>query len=152
MKHVVVRQEQSGFWLDPTAYLTVLPEIGEVLPPGARAFALDSGHYDFASPQCVKDLKLAAVERFGDATATVRFTANQWKHDCGLRLTYRDVVVLSLEPNIPLIPGTEDGLLGSHGSVLLDELLPGDAGFTHEVLLSKGVLRVTAGDVLAAWV
>lgn len=118
--------------------------IGEDLPPGARAFAASPGHYDFYSTECIKDLRLASMEPGSDGTVTVRFSPNRWKHERGLALIYRDVTNLALDP------ATES--IGSHGSVLLDELLPSRAGFEHEVALTKGVLRVAAGDVDAEWV
>lgn len=140
----MVRSEPTGYWLDPRPYLAVLPSIGDDLPPGARAFAESPGHYDFSSPECIKDLRLSSVERGSDATATVRFAANERKHERGLALTYRNVITLTLSP--------EAETISSLGSVLLDELLPRRAGFEHEVALTEGVLRVEAGDLHAEWV
>ncbi len=144
MRYVVIRSEPTGNWLDPRPYLAIMHSIGEDLPPGARAFAASPGHYDFYSTECIKDLHLASVERGSAGSVTVRFSANRWQHERGLELIYRDIKDLTLDPAAESI--------GSHGSVLLDELLPSRAGFEHEVALTKGVLRVTAGDVDAEWV
>ena len=38
--------------LDPTPYLQQLTRLGTSLPPGARAFATDPGHYDFYGRDC----------------------------------------------------------------------------------------------------
>lgn len=140
----MVRREAEGYWLDPRPYIDVVHQISGDMPPGARAFMESPGHYDFYSAECVKDLVLSSVEQDADATVTVRFAANPWKHERDLVLTYRNVVALKLEP--------EDESVDSRGSVLLDELLPLHAGIEHEVALTAGLLRVTAQDVVAEWV
>lgn len=56
MKHVRVEATGTGNFLDPDAYLGLLPTLVGALPPGARAFAADPDHYDFFSRRCVKDL------------------------------------------------------------------------------------------------
>lgn len=35
---------------------------------------------------------------------------------------------------------------------MLDEPLPADAGFTHELVLTSGVLKITARDLTAEWI
>ncbi|MCX5315771.1 MULTISPECIES: hypothetical protein [unclassified Streptomyces] len=49
--------------LDP--YLEYLSSTSGDLPPGARAFATDSNHYDFHSRRCVNDLTLQAIRGVG---------------------------------------------------------------------------------------
>lgn len=51
-----------GFSVDARAYLTELPRLRGVLPPGAWAFASEPGHYDIpGAVSCVKDLELAGI-------------------------------------------------------------------------------------------
>ncbi|MDT0185698.1 hypothetical protein Q9S36_36480, partial [Microbacterium sp. ARD31] len=141
----VIRSEPAGYWLDPRPYLAVLLSICEELPPGTRAFAESPGHYDFSSTECIKDLHLFVCGAGGpDFAVTVRFAANEWKHERGLALTYRNVITLTLDP--------ETESVGLHGSVPLGELLPSRSGFEHEVALTEGVLRVAAEDLDAEWV
>lgn len=98
MRFVKVRSE-SEVWpsnvLDPAPYLDVLPELLPQLPPGARAYASDPGHYDFASLRCVKDLRIESmVLREAGRTQVsieIEFKANEFKHDASLLIRYVDV-------------------------------------------------------------
>lgn len=138
MEHVVVRREAQGYWLDPTAYTTLLPSIRDQLPPGARSFAEAPGHYDFDSTQCVKDLRFESLSIGRDGSAAVSFAPYQWKHDVGLTLEYKSVHDVTLEQQTEHTESPE----GRFGAVLLDELLPSHFGFVHEVVLTNSVLRV----------
>ncbi|WP_260476530.1 hypothetical protein [Streptomyces sp. WAC 06783] len=53
-----------------------MPSISGDLPPGARAFATDTDHYDFRSRRCVKDLTLRAVRGAGGKEMEVEFQHN----------------------------------------------------------------------------
>jgi hypothetical protein len=97
MEHVVVRREAQGYWLDPTAYTTLLPSIRDQLPSDARSFAEAPGHDDFYSTQCVKDLRFESLSIGRDGSAAVSFAPNQWKHDVGLTLAYKRVDYVTLE-------------------------------------------------------
>lgn len=146
MKYVVVERQPTGYWLDPEPYLAVLPEIAPQLPPGARAFAEAPAHYNFFHTECVKDLWLKAIDWQPRTSATLSFTANQWKHDHDLTLTYSGVVDLRFD-------GEEQvGTDARFGSLLLDELLPADDGFDHELVLTCGTLYISATDMSAEWV
>ena len=59
MKFVTVEQLESGYFLDPRPYLAQLDQLRDLLPPGARSFADEPGHYDFSSTKCIKDLALS---------------------------------------------------------------------------------------------
>ncbi|MFE3175260.1 hypothetical protein ACFXPA_27100 [Amycolatopsis sp. NPDC059090] len=63
MKHVRVEATGTGNYLDPRAYLGLLPGLSAELPPGARAFAADPDHYNFHGARCVKDLVLDTMQR-----------------------------------------------------------------------------------------
>ncbi|WP_199510609.1 hypothetical protein [Nucisporomicrobium flavum] len=140
--------------LDPQPYLDKLPELEAGLPEGARSFATDVDHYDFASARCVKDLRFAGISLgeagHGRLTAELRFAPNTFKHHAGLVLTYDDVVGLDLDagpaggpriwPDTPRL-----------GDVQLDEVMPHVHGCTHEIKLTGGSILVTAGDLHAEW-
>jgi hypothetical protein len=149
MKYVVVRRTQDGYWLDPTAYLAALPSFAEQLPPGARAFAEDAGHYNIGDgSRCVKDLWFASLtvgppggtESVTIQSATIRFDPNAFKHDVGLTLVYSGANALSVS-------------VGTYGkAVMLDELLPTEHGFSHEITLtSDASITVAAADLDARW-
>ncbi|MEU2924423.1 hypothetical protein ABZ636_05055 [Streptomyces sp. NPDC007251] len=94
MKYVTAVWDDGGFHLDPRAYLAELPRLCAELPPGARAFATDPGHYDIAgATRCVKDLELAGVHLATDKSGglVLDFAPNKFKHDSGLRIRYSGV-------------------------------------------------------------
>lgn len=144
MKHVIVTNDGRGNWCDPRAYLSILPEIAESLPRGARAYAQDPGHYDFYGSRCVKDLRFTSLEVDDETgTAVLRLAPNELKHDVGLALTY--IGVTSLSFNRPLIRDWA-------GTITLDEVLPVQEGVSHEILFTGGTLVViVAADLEARW-
>lgn len=90
MRHVTV-EDESGRFLDPTAYLDLLPSFADSLPPGARAFATDPGHYDFFGKRCVKDLKPDTVlrgETAGEPWLRLVLRHSCWKHEEDLTIRY----------------------------------------------------------------
>lgn len=147
MEHVVVRwdPQPGGYWLDPRPYLDVLPQVAGALPPAARAYAEDPGHYDFNSGQCVKDLRFRSLT-VDDANTrvVVDFAPNPSKHPDGLALVYTGVGSLSVEHR-----GTDD--IGWMGSLLLDEVLPTEGGVSHEMALTSGTIKIVASEVEARW-
>ncbi|MEW2156362.1 hypothetical protein AB0950_13850 [Streptomyces sp. NPDC007189] len=94
MKYVTAVWDDGGFHLGPRAYLAELPRLCAELPPGARTFATDPGHYDIAgATRCVKDLELAGVHLATDKSGglVLDFAPNKFKHDSGLRIRYSGV-------------------------------------------------------------
>jgi hypothetical protein len=145
MRYVIVEERRDGYWLDPRPYLEALPTLGDDLPQGARAFACERAHYDFASDACVKDLwfrSLALDDAAGAASLTL--AANESKHAVGLRVDYAGVQSLAVDR-------VRDPGVGWLGSVLLDELLPDGQGVVHEIALTGGTLRIVAADAAAFW-
>ncbi|MFF8485267.1 hypothetical protein [Streptomyces antibioticus] len=130
--------------LDPGPYLAVLPGLAERLPPGARAFATDPGHYAFGGRRCVKDLRPGEVRRTGDETVEIRFGHNCWKHDEDLVVRYRGVVRFQAD-----VLGA--CALDDLGDVVLDEILPHPHGCTHEIACRPGSLVVVCQDLEAEW-
>lgn len=142
--------------LDPTAYLDVLPELLPQLPLGARAYVSEPGHYDFASPRCVKDLKIGSIvlREAGNAqiSVEVEFEANEFKHDAFLLIQYVDVIrwnvaIDSLGEGVRIWPESR-----RLGDVQLDEVLPAPDGCSHEVRMTGGTMLVTCRDLHAEWV
>jgi hypothetical protein len=91
MKHVKVEATGTGNFLDPDAYLGLLPTLVDALPPGARAFAADSDHYNFFSRRCVKDLvpdTLLCGTTAGEDWLQLGFRHNCWKHEEDLSIRY----------------------------------------------------------------
>ncbi|MBE8471449.1 hypothetical protein [Streptomyces justiciae] len=131
--------------IDPRAYLGRLPELAESLPPGARAFATDPGHYDFSGKRCVKDLKPLQVRRTGDGEIEIRFGHNCWKHDEDLLVRYMGVSRFQVD----VLDVCDVAALGD---VILDEVLPYEGGCTHEVACRPGTLVVACRDLVAEWV
>ncbi|MFD0742031.1 hypothetical protein ACFQ1L_09230 [Phytohabitans flavus] len=145
----------KGYSLDPELYLSELPAIQSDLPEGARRFALDEDHYNFYGSRCIKDLKLAEAwltDRNDSVCLEIRFAPNQFKHDQGLAIRYADVVEFSTsitaEPRKSNVRPDTRRL----GDVQLDEILPHEKGFSHEVQMTGGSLWIVAGDLSYEWV
>lgn len=129
MKHVRVEATGTGNYLDPRAYLGLLPALSAELPPGARAFAADPDHYDFSGQRCVEDwLQLG-------------FRHNCWKHEEDLSIRY--VGLSTRNPD----PADWTGF----GPVTLDEILPHEHGCSHEIGFLGGSLTVVSRDLTATW-
>ncbi|KUJ37291.1 hypothetical protein ACZ90_70275 [Streptomyces albus subsp. albus] len=148
MKFVEVEwdPEFSGYRIDPTAYTEALPGLLESLPPGARGFASEPGHYSFSSLRCVKDLRLAEISapaNKGDALS-IRFSPNEWKHEEGLLIRYFGVTRFQLD-----FKREADWM--SDEAVLMDEVLPRDGGCSHEIELSDSRIYVECEDMTAIW-
>ncbi|MBA2948990.1 hypothetical protein [Streptomyces himalayensis] len=139
--------EWRGYWTDPSGYVAKLPKLADDLPKGARAFALDSDHYDFGSPRCIKDLKLigASLAAGGGADFEIRFGPNKWKHECGLVIKYAQVSELYLAVN------GSGSSVDDLGSVLLDEILPARRGCSQEIVFTGGVISISCADLNAGW-
>ncbi|WP_225804915.1 hypothetical protein [Streptomyces sp. NK15101] len=130
--------------LDPARYLRHLPSISGDLPPGARAFATDPGHYDFRSRRCVKDLTLRTVRGAGGEEMEVEFQHSCWKHDQDLLIRYVGVSGFVIDP-------VEEGRETDLGAVILDEILPHGDGCSHEIACWDGTLTIVCRDFQAAW-
>jgi hypothetical protein len=148
MKYVTAVWDDGGFFVDPGAYLAELPRLRADLPPGARSFATDPGHYDIAgATRCVKDLELAGVHLATDKSGglVLDFAPNKFKHDSGLRITYSGVTHFSVDYEHSI-----DWMLVD--TVLLDEILPDeDGGCTHEIALTDASILVRCRDLEAVW-
>ena len=141
--------------LDPDPYLRELPGLLGQLPPGARAFATDSDHYDFSSLRSVKDLKIDSlvIRETGSAQigVEVSFAPNQFKHSAGLVIRYEGVVAIAVDVD-PIGEGSRIWPDTRRlGDLQLDEILPADGGCTHEVKMTGGTLLVTCRDLVAKW-
>ncbi|MEY9992763.1 hypothetical protein ABIE67_004795 [Streptomyces sp. V4I8] len=135
--------------IDPAAYLARLSELAEQLPPGARAFATDPGHYDFSGRRCVKDLTPHEVRRAYDVIE-LRLRHNCWKHDEDLVVRYRGVS--HFQAGAVDVMAAGDGGVSALGEVILDEVLPHAHGCTHEIACRPGTLVVVCRDFVASWV
>lgn len=148
MKYVTAVWDDGGFSVDPGAYLAELPRLRADLPPGARSFATDPGHYDIAgATRCVKDLELAGVHLPTDKSGSLvlDFAPNKFKHDSGLRISYSGVTHFSVDYEHSI-----DWMLVD--AVLLDEILPDDdGGCTHEIALTDASILVRCQDLEAVW-
>ncbi|WP_198284931.1 hypothetical protein [Saccharomonospora cyanea] len=137
----------TGNFLDPAAYLALLPTLAGALPSGARAFATDPDHYDFFGRRCVKDLEPATLQRGeadGESWLRLGFRHNCWKHEEDLSIRYVGVSSLSLDP-----VDTSDWT--SFRAVTLDEILPHEHGCSHEIGFLGGSLTVVGRDLTATW-
>ncbi|GAA2411007.1 hypothetical protein GCM10010420_44820 [Streptomyces glaucosporus] len=150
MKYVVVSwdAECRGFWTDPRDYVHALDLLRGDLPEGAREFATDPSHYDFYSERCVKDLRLSKMELPGTTPGDLRivFSPNPWKHAAGLVIEYSGVRRVDISEG--RCPWDQDE---GYGTVLLDEILPSEAGCSHEIALSVSTLRIECADLVAGW-
>ncbi|MFE1308305.1 hypothetical protein [Streptomyces sp. NPDC058755] len=147
MRYVELTDGEDGYpgFIDPRPYLDRLPALAAELPPGARAFATDPGHYDFGGKRCVKDLRPERVRRSGDGDVEIRFRHNCFKHDEDLLVRYRGVSRFQSD-----VLGVCDP--ASLGDVILDEILPHPGGCTHELACRPGTLVVACRDLEAEWV
>ncbi|MFJ6085596.1 hypothetical protein ACIQI8_29825 [Streptomyces sp. NPDC092369] len=147
MKYVDLdgREGEASGVVDPRPYLARLPALADQLPPGARAFATDPGHYDLASRRCVKDLKPRAVRRTGDDEIEIRFGHDCGQHEEDLLVRYAGVSRFQVD-----VLGFCD--VSALGDVILDELLPHPEGCTHEIACRPGTLVVACRDLAAEWV
>jgi len=75
----------------------------------------------------------------------VVFAASPWKHREGLILDYSGVWSLDYD----LAAAREDYY--GNPAMMLDELLPLDEGFSHEMALGTGNLTVVARDLAFSW-
>lgn len=130
--------------LDPSRYLEQLPSICGDLPPGARAFATDTDHYDFRSSRCVKDLTLRAVRGADGEEMEVEFQHNCWKHSHDLLIRYAGVSSFIIDP-------VEEDQGTDLGAVMLDEILPYRGGCSHEIACWGGTLTIVCRDLQAIW-
>ncbi|MGW5633667.1 hypothetical protein [Streptomyces sp. NPDC003832] len=130
--------------IDPQPYLERLPGLAERLPPGARAFATDPGHYAFTGSRCVKDLRPLWARRTGEGEVELRFGHNCFKHEEDLVVRYRGVSRFQAD-----FLDTCD--VSGLGEVILDELLPHPDGCSHEVACRPGTLFVVCRDLSARW-
>jgi hypothetical protein len=134
--------------LDPGEYLSLLPRFSSDLPPGARSFAEDPGHYDFYGRWCVKDLTVREIT-YGDngdeITFEIRFAPNPLKHDGPLTIRYSDVA------NAQIDVGKKPPVGERLGSVALDEILPHRHGCSHEIAFHAGTITIVCGDLRAMW-
>lgn len=91
-----------------------------------------------------KNLDFAS--RSGSLVASLLLEPNEWKHDEGLLLEYREVVAVELvvaeEP--PLGGNRLDGMR-------VDEVTPDPRGFRHEMLFNRGSLVIVASELEATW-
>ena len=149
MKYVDVQwsgdEYQGGHAFDAMDYLAALPALLEQLPAGARGFVSDPDHFDFYAVRCVKDLQLQRMEHKG-TELELYFSGNPWKHDEDLSLQYRGVTLVDYDHSVTR------GVYERRPSVLLDEILPTDGGFSHEFALGSGDLTVVACDMRHLWV
>ncbi|MEU3919938.1 hypothetical protein [Streptomyces sp. NPDC029004] len=149
MKYAVVEQQGRGiFWHDPSPYVSKLPELLSALPPGARAFASHPEHYDFSAPRCIKDLRPQALPVAADSLGQyeIRFARSGCEEDV-LTIRYSGVKSVQI--------AADDGEsieLSDFNSVRLDEVLPDEAGCSHELRLTTATVRVVCADLRAEWV
>ena len=142
MELVVVEWQDGALMHDPSPYLDKLPELGPRLPAGARAFASDPEHYDFAGPRCVKDLEFGGLSLGGGPLALeLRLEANPWKHSERLVIRYAGVAGVRVggDPKVGL------------SSLRLDEILPHEHGCSHELMFLTGTVQVICADLQARW-
>ncbi|MEU6589404.1 hypothetical protein ABZ923_09245 [Streptomyces sp. NPDC046881] len=148
MRFVEAYWHDSGFFLDPSAYLAELPRLRGQLPPGAWAFVSEPGHYDIPrADRCVKDLELAGVHPATDKSGglVLEFAPNRFKHESGLRISYSGVRRFSIEYHHAIDWMRVD-------TVLLDEILPDeDGGCVHEIALTDASITVHCQDLEAVW-
>jgi len=154
VKFIKVEQTRDGYFLDPAAYLASLDEHAGRLPSGAAAYARDPQHYDFYGPRCVKDLKLDSlklVDGHGALSAELTFSPNKFKHDSGLVIRYVDLTNIAVD----VLPesGAEKRWPETRrlGDVQLDEVLPHQAGCSHEIRMTGGTIFVVSADLVAEW-
>lgn len=138
--------EFSGYSIDPTSYKEALPDILGSLPPGARNFVSDPGHFSFNSLKCVKDLQLAEIStpvRKSDVLS-IKFLPNQWKHEQGLLIRYFDITRFEFDMK-------RQAEWMSDEAVLMDEVLPREGGCSHEIALTDSRVYVECQDLTAIW-
>jgi hypothetical protein len=148
VRYVSIERMPDGFAIDPSAYVDQLSQLGELLPSGARAFARETGHYDFNSLRFIKNLKpqrLISGVADGRRWLELELRHNCWRHEEDLTVRYSGVRGLELN-------GETDNLDVSRlGEVLLDEVLPHSQGCSHEVACLGGSLLVVCEDLTATW-
>lgn len=142
--------------ISPEEYLRQLPMLALALPAGAREFAADQQHYDFASGRCVKDLKVSRIQASpGQAGVEISLRHNCWKHDEDLVISYQGVRSLDItfsygaDDGPPWTSLRETALLGE---VILDEILSHEHGCSHEIACHTGRLVLVCRDLTAIWI
>lgn len=148
MKYIELTANGMGNYINPRVYLDRLPSLADNLPHGAREFATDPGHYDFAGTRCTKDLAPEHLQTGTDEDGVwveLGLRHNCWKHDEDLTIRYHGVYQLTISA-----PGQRSDwtLLGP---VILDEILPDGRGCTHEIACLGGSITVACQDLAASW-
>jgi hypothetical protein len=154
MRFVKIRRTSTGFALDPTPYLDVLEGLGENLPPGALAFARDPDHYDFTSPRCPKDLKLARMsvtDKSEELLIELDLAPLQVGYTRSLVVRYRHVSKVVIDAARTPRSGKIWLETGRLDSVQLDEILPSAEGCSHEIRFIGGTVLIVAADLVAEW-
>jgi hypothetical protein len=148
VKYIKVEWDDQlhGYQLDANTYIDEIPLLREKLPPGAWAFVSTEGHYSMRSNRCVKDLELAGVSipTGRESHLVLNFTANQWKHETGLQITYTGVSHFAINFGHSI-----DWM--QNETVLLDEILPHPSGCAHEIALTDASIVVRCKDLDAVW-
>jgi hypothetical protein len=154
MEFIQIEVIDGGYFLDPRRYLEVLPEIAEALPAGARTFAESEGHYDFYNLKCVKDLRLSEInllDSSGALALEVSWAPSKLKHDSGLVVRYKGVISLSVEASRRAEEAETWPESKRLGDLQLDEILPHEAGCSHEMVMTDGVIKIVSADLDAEW-
>ncbi|MGV9403351.1 hypothetical protein [Streptomyces sp. NPDC003667] len=136
--------EETGL-ADPRFCLERLPALAEELPPVARAFATDPGHYDLGGRRCVRDLLPSRARRHGGVDVEIRFRHNRFERDEDLLVRCTGVSRFQSD----VLGGCDPASLGE---VILDEVLPHPVGCTHEPARWPGTLVVACRNLVAEWV
>lgn len=151
--------------IDPGPYLAALGSFADQLPPGARSFAEFPEHYDYrafrqgpgdirpsGTAYCTKDLKLLTLAAEAPkqglvVSASLAFPGDHSAADLTIR--YLDVHELSLvDATGPAEPVARSTRLGR---LMMDEVVPDDAGAVHFMDFEWGSLVVRCSDLHATW-
>lgn len=149
MKLVRLEATGHGLRIDSAAVPDYLDEVGERMPPGARAFAAAAWHYDPRDPRCphdawVQSLQLVERDEGGARVVDLVLRLLGAYHDGELELVYAGVARYSV--------GAALGPRG-HGDWITDELTLEDGGLVlHEIALETGTWTIACRDVAARWI
>ena len=141
MKYVVTEHEESGVRIDVQPYLGQLPTLMSQLPPGARSFLAEPGHFSFGD-RCLHDMVVVPV--LSDNLLSFGWTNGA---DDVLTITYQDLSRIEITNQDP------DGTGGdTHPwEVIFDEILPAKTGCTHEIVCFEGTVFIEFADLHATW-
>lgn len=161
----IAQWDPASWEWDPRPYQVWLADHADELPDGAREYITHPAHYDYGAFRttdgelppgtglCTKDLLLRRVDLDAAGSLPLRLgflfpgfeLADVGAYD--LVLDYLDVTRFEISRHAD----GRDHQPSRLSHVIIDEIVPRDAGIVHEIGFASGQLIVECRDLTATW-